>query len=329
MKIFRLVVLLLLVTMTVQAQENKAPQWNGYIQTRFSSNLNTTSGFMVRRAKLWLKGDVPTVNFISYKLQVVYRSYKDQNFIFQDALADIHLKDNGLFRLGRFVPYFMLQRMQPDYQVPVLERASVINALNLNPKYGARMIGLEYLYSQSGQPWHASIGLFNGNTDKPGHNNNSLLVTSRLNRKFRFDRQSDITLGGSVAYRNITQMSLPTIYAADSLLSGDDFRWGAEALLHCNHFQLQAEYIQALLNSGKADGYYLLGWYDFNTHYQLTAFTEKYTDLNSATSDQPWYGLGFNYLITEKTKLMADFKCRDLNQDPVYSANIQLQLLFR
>lgn len=329
MKRLRLVVLLLLATMTVQAQENKGPQLNGYIQTRFSSNLNTTSEFMVRRAKLWLKGDVPKLDFISYKLQVVYRSYKDQNFTFQDALADVHLKENGVFRLGRFVPDFMMQRMQPDYKIPVLERASVINKLNMNPKYGARMIGLEYLYSKTSQPWHASIGLFNGSTDKPGHNNNSLLVTSHVNRKFSFDQQSDITLGGSVAYRNITQMSLPTIYAADSIISGDDFRWGAEALLHCNHFHLQAEYIQALLNSDKADGYYLLGWYDFNTHYQLTAFTDKYTDLNPATANHPSYGLGFNYLITEKTKLMADFKCSDLNQDPVYSANIQLQVFFR
>ncbi|WP_159103384.1 porin [Prolixibacter bellariivorans] len=329
MKRLKLLALLLFFAASVQAQENKGPQLNGYIQTRFSSNLNTTSEFMVRRAKLWLKGDVPRLDFISYKLQVVYRSFKDQNFTFQDALADIHLKENGLFRLGRFVPDFMMQRMQPDYRIPVLERATVINALNMNPKYGARMIGLEYLYSHPGQPWHASIGLFNGNTDKPAHNNNSLLVTSQLNRKFSFADKSDLTLGGSVAYRNITQMSLPTIYAAGSLISGDDFRWGTEALLHSGHFHLQAEYIQALLNSEKADGYYLLGWYDFNSHYQLTAFTDKYTDLNPATANHSWYGLGFNYLMTEKTKLMADFRCSDLDQNPVYSANIQLQIFFR
>jgi phosphate-selective porin len=329
MKRLSLVLLLLLATMTVHAQENKGPQLNGYIQTRFSSNLNTTSEFMVRRAKLWLKGDVPKLDFISYKLQVVYRSFKDRNFIFQDALADIHLQNKGMLRLGRFVPDFMMQRMQPDYRIPVLERATVINALNMNPKQGARMIGLEYLYHPTGQPWHVSMGLFNGNIDQPGHNNNSLLVTSRLNRKFQFTPGTGITLGGSVSYRNITQMSLPTIFAADSLISGDDFRWGTEALLHSGHFHLQAEYIQALLNKDKADGYYLLGWYDFNTHYQLTAFTDKYTDLNPATANHSWYGVGFNYLMTEKTKLMADFRCSDLNQDPVYSANIQLQIFFR
>lgn len=103
--------------------------WNGYVQTRFSSDFDKSSEFMIRRAKLWVYGTVSNADFISYKIQLVYRSFKDESLMFQDAYADIRLKSFGEIRVGRFVPDFMLQRMQPDYEIPVLERSTVVNSL--------------------------------------------------------------------------------------------------------------------------------------------------------------------------------------------------------
>ena len=92
--------------------------------------------------------------------------------------------------------------------------------------------------------------------------------------------------------------------------------------------ELQGEYIQAIINSDKASGYYVLADYTFLKKYQAVAFTEKYNDLNSVTNNNAWYGLGLNYQITGKTKLMTDFKTQKSGTKQNYLGEIQLQVFF-
>lgn len=328
-KKFGLLVLMLTSAIFLFAQEKKSLNWNGYLQTRLGSDFDKSNEFSIRRAKLWVYGSVPKADFINYKVQMIYRSYKDNALMLQDAFADIRLNGYGRVRVGRFVPNFMLQRMQPDYEIPVLERAAVINSLIHNEKQMAREVGIQYTFQSDSLPWYFSLGVFNANVDKPAHSkDNSLLYTSRLGYKIINNRDSWLNIGGSVAYRYLDKTSLTTIYNPDSLLTGDDFRWGVEAQLHFNKFELQGEYIQTKINSDIAKGWYALANYTFQRKYQLVALTERYIDLNPTTSNNAWYGLGFNYLITEKTKLMADFRTQESGNGFNYLGNIQLEVFF-
>lgn len=321
--------LFLLFPMLGMAQNKYLPEWNGYLQTRISSDFNKNTEFTVRRAKLWIHGEVPHFNRISYKIQVVYRSFKDESFVFQDAYADINLNDHGKLRVGRFVPDFLLQRMEPDFSIPVMERALVVDGLVHNPGYIARETGIAYLFKPVGRPWHIGIGIFNGNTDQPEHNrNNSLLYTARVNRAFSFSERRELILGGSLAYRYINERNLPSIYPAGVSISGNDFRWGLEGRFHLDRFRFQSEYITALINHEKADGYYLIGTLDLRNRFQLTGIAEKYNDLNPATNDNMWFGMGINYRWSDMVKLMTDFKFRNSNSPNNKIADVQLQIFF-
>jgi phosphate-selective porin len=320
---------LLLFVIPIFSQTKNLPKLNGYIQTRLSTDFDKSTEFTIRRAKLWVYGDVPKAEYISYKIQMVYRSFKDETLMFQDAYADIQLKDYGTICVGRFVPDFMLQRKQPDYEIPIMERAKVENSLVHNEKQMARETGLQYLIGAGSQPLHFSFGVFNANVDRPEHSkNNLLLYTSRLNYKIVNIQNTELTIGGSVAFRRLDNTSLTTIYNPDTLLSGSDFRWGLEAQLRLNNFKLQGEYVQANINSNDADGWYTLATWSFTGKYQVAAFAEKYTDLNPVTNDSPLYGMGLNYLITDKTKIMTDIKTRKSGNKYSYTGDIQFQLFF-
>ncbi|MGC8823123.1 MAG: porin [Bacteroidales bacterium] len=318
------------VVMANQAvSQDNMPHWNGNLQTRLGSDFDKSTEFTIRRAKLWIYGNVPKADFISYKFQMVYRSFKDDALMFQDAYADIRLKSYGRIRAGRFVPDFMLQRMQPDYEIPVLERAAVINSLIHNEKQMARETGVQYMFQRDSLPMHFSLGVFNANVDKPTHSkDNSLLYTSRLVYKIVNHEKTWLNIGGSVAYRHLDKSSLTTIYKPDSLITGNDFRWGFEAQLHWNNLELQGEYVQANINSDKADGWYCLADYTFMKKYQAVAITEKYTSLNPSNNNNAWYGVGFNYLISGKTKLMTDLKTQKSGTKLNYLGEIQLQVFF-
>lgn len=250
-----LLCLLISLSLNLNAQEQKNLNWNGYIQTRLSSDFDKSTEFSIRRAKLWLDGSLPKAEYISYKVQMVYRSYKDDALMLQDAFADIRLKDYGRFRTGRFIPDFMLQRMQPDYEIPVVKRAAVINSLIHNEKQMAREVGVQYTFQSDSIPLHFSLGAFNANVDKPAHSkDNSLLYTSRLTYKIINQKNIWLNIGGSISYRYLDKSTLNTIYKPDSVITGDDFRWGVEAQLHLNKFELQGEYLQAKINRDKAKG---------------------------------------------------------------------------
>jgi len=324
-----LLFLLISLTLNLYTQEQKGLNWNGYLQTRLSSDFDKSTEFSIRRAKLWLYGSLPKAEYISYKVQMVYRSYKDEGLMFQDAFADIRLKEYGKIRVGRFVPDFMLQRMQPDYEIPVLERAAVTNSLIHNEKQMAREVGAQYMFQTDSLPLHFSLGVFNANVDRPAHSkDNSLLYTSRLVYKIINQGNTWLNIGGSAAYRYLNKSTLTTINKPDSVITGDDFRWGVETQLHLKKFELQGEYIQANINGDIAKGWYGLVNYTFLRKYQVVALTERYIDLNPATNNNAWYGIGFNYQITGKTKLMTDFRTQESGNRFNYSGNIQLQIFF-
>ncbi|MGD9486684.1 MAG: porin [Calditrichaceae bacterium] len=307
------------------AQSNT--EWNGYLQSRISADPDNYNDIMVRRAKLWLKGNLQQIEHLSYKIQVVYRSFKDTQFMVQDVYAKYETKSH-LIQIGRMVPDFTLQRNQPDTQIPVLERAGVIDGLIHGDQSIARMIGIQYKLN-TGNVFHLGLGIFNANPNEPGMNKDkSFLYTLRNSYTFSIDNDSEFHLGFSFAYRKLNDLSLPKIYNSTTKVSGDDYRWGFESGLNIRNIEIQGEYLTANINRDRVWGYYGLVSLTISEKYQPTMHIEKYADLNLATDDSEWYRIGLNYFITKKTKIMSDFGTQLSSEKNNYLLRLQLQVFY-
>lgn len=328
MKKFFLVLLGILISLTASYAQNKYPNLHGYIQSRFTYNDGNSSSFMIRRAKLWLDGNAPLVDNITYKMQVVYRSASDENFYFQDAFADVKW-NFGFLRVGKFVPNFTLQRMQSDAFIPVLERANVINNLIHGDKTSAREIGVEGNFALLNSNLKLSFGIFNGNQKVPGNNiGDDLLYTSKFTYDLFKDKDELINIGASLGYRYLDNQTLPKIFSSTENITGNDYRYGFQTEIKLNKFNFQSEFINAKIINENAWGYYAYAGYYLNDDFQLLAQLEKYKDLNPSTYDNEWYLIGLNYYFTQKNKLMADYKTQFNGVRNINILEIQYQIFF-
>lgn len=265
MKKLLLVLLGILISLTASYAQNAEPNLHGYIQTRFTTDFDKTNDFMIRRAKLWVDGNAPGLENVSYKIQAVYRSFKDEAVMLQDAFADVKFNGFGSIRAGRFVPDFMLQRMQPDYEISDIERASVISGLVHSSKSMARQIGVQLTYQPTYLPIHFSFGVFNANLESPGKNKDlNLLYTSHAQLNLIKKEDALLEVGVSAAYRYANSIIMNTIYDATQPITGNDFRFGFEYQLNYKDFGFQSEYVQANINKDRAWGYYVSADYSFN-----------------------------------------------------------------
>ena len=327
-------ILILLIVMSIgfyytSIAQNSEPKLHGYIQSRFSTDFENTNDLMIRRAKLWVDGNAPGLDYISYKIQAVYRSFADEAVMLQDAFADVKFEGYGFIRAGRFVPDFMLQRMQPDYDISDIERAGVISGLVHSTKSMARQIGVQYTFQTKLSPVHISFGAFNANLESPGKNKDlNLLYTSHAQLNLFKSNDALIEIGASGSYRYANGITMNKIYNSNILVVGNDYRWGFETQLNYKSFGFQSEYIQANINKDRAWGYYADIDYYLTKNIQATVETEKYNDLIPTTNDNEWYGLGLNYYFTERTKLMADFRTQFSSIKNNYLGEIQFQVFF-
>lgn len=302
-------------------------KWNGYIQTRLNSDFQTHNEFMIRRGKLWLIGNVPNVANLSFKIQAVFRSHKDNSFMVQDVYAQ-YSAGKHKFRFGRMVPDFTLQWNQPDAVIPSLERGLVVDGIIHGDQTIARMIGFQYRYT-SEDNFHIGAGIFNANFNIPGKNSDKLFLYSfRSSYDFIHSETAQFHLGFSASYRKLNNLSLSRIYNSSKLVSGDDYRWGFESILLINNFELQGEYLTAKINEDRAWGYYVYSTFHINKKFQPVMMVEKYSDLNNTTNDSEWYGFGLNYYLTEQTKIMGDFRTQFSNNRNNYLGRIQFQVFF-
>ncbi len=328
-RILYLSVLFILIESNLSFAQNAEPKLHGYIQSRFTSDFDNVNDFMIRRAKLWVDGNVPGLENVSYKIQMVYRSFKDESVMLQDAFADVKFQNLGSLRVGRFVPDFLLQRMQPDYDIPVLERAMVINGLAYSPESMARQIGAQFTYQPNSFPIHLSLGLFNANLESPGKNKDqNLLYTSHAQINLIKNENALLEIGVSAAYRFSNSISMNTIYNSNQLITGNDYRFGFEYQLHYKTFSFQSEYVQANISKDRAWGYYGLATLYLIPDLQLTGIVEKYSDFIPTTNNNEWYGAGLNYYLTDKTKLMTDFKTQFSSAKNNYLGEIEFQIFF-
>jgi phosphate-selective porin len=270
--------------------------WNGYLQYRFTDNYLDQTAFSVRRAKLWLNGTLPEDSHSwNYKVQAMFHQQAQFDFLLQDVF--VNYKTNGFeITAGQFVPDFSLQRKQPDYVIPLVERAAVVNALVPAAETMARDIGVEV--KASGNPGSISFGFFNGNGANSLSNKRNFLLVQRSTVSL-LKADAILQLGYNLSYRHATTLQCAKMLGPGISFSGNDFRFGFEGRFVLSGIEIQSEYIEAHLGSTKASGFYALADYLIMREHRVTVSIEKLKDLNPATQDDPWYIVAYSYLIKE------------------------------
>ncbi len=333
-KIIITVIVLLAVTSSLLFAQQKV-NWNGYLQYRFSDNYLNQTNFSVRRAKFWVYGLLPIHNGNwGYKLQANFLQNSKYLFELQDVLVNYKINNfSGATTMweitaGQFVPNFSLQRKQPDYMIPLDERADVVNALVPGAETMARDIGVELKLDEN-KIGSFSFGFFNGNGANIVSDKKNFLYVSRGSLFLLNNSESKLELGYNLSYRDAHDLHFSKIFGSNFSFTGNDFRFGFEGKLNVGNFELQSEYIQANLDAEKAHGYYALADYLFASKHLLALSIEQYNDLNPSTVDDPWYVIGYSYFIkSNDIKLSLDNKFQFVSNKTNALTTLQIQYFF-
>ncbi len=302
--------------------------WNGYLQYRFSNNYLNETNFSVRRAKFWINGLLPEdAGKWDYKLQAIFRQQDKFQFLLQDVLVTYNTNDFEI-TAGQFVPYFSLQRKQPDYAIPLDERAAVVNSLVPGAETMARDIGIECKL-ENRKTGFFTLGFFNGNGANTVQNKKNFLFVNHVSLFPLNNHETKLEIGYNLSYRNAHNILFNKIFVNNFLFTGNDFRFGFEEKLNAGNFEFQSEYIEAHLGDKKAYGYYAIADYKIGTKNLIALSVEQLHDLNSFTIDNPWYRVGYAYLIKgNDIKLSLDNKFQFTPHKTNSLTTLQIQYFF-
>jgi len=306
----------------------QAPEWGGYIQARYTRTSAADSGFSIRRAKLWLAGRLD--QHFSYRVQARFQNPVSGGLVLQDAWLGYRAGQLAL-QVGQLVPAFSLQRSQADYEIPVVERAQVVDALIPTAETGARDVGIQAGLPLANGHLQADAGLFNGTGGNQAQTRpHGYLLTQRTIATGGLGHGLLAEVGYSFALRQAQALCYKRIFQDTARFTGRDLRWGADARLAHPRWEIQAEYIEADLGASRAWGWYTLAAYRVGRADQLVALVDRYHDLARAPDDRPWLGTGWNHDIPgDRARLMFAGRARFDPGSTAYAAVAQLQLMFR
>ncbi len=312
---------------TIIFSQNKA-EWNGYGQIRASSNLINNYNISVKRLKLWVKSTPEFSEHWSYKIQAVMSSSHINKFTLEDVKFNYKIK-NFSFDFGQLVPEYSLERFESDYKLPVLDRAIVIDRLIPNGTLGVRDVGVQANYATKNDFFRTHAGVFNGyGVNNYNIDNQGVMLTNKSNVNFVFNK-NNLNLGYSLQYRKANNLQIPKVLEDTIAFSGTDFRYNFFLELTTQHFDFQTEYLNALIDSQTADGWYARISYIINKHQFVFAYSD-YNDLISSTNDEAYYRIGYNYMINNyKMKIFTDYYFQFYNNKIQNNiASVQLQIFF-
>ena len=324
-----LFIALVFISGLIFAQENKFAEnvdFNGYIQIRGISNFDDYTSFSVRRLKLWIKSKPGFSKHWSYKFQSTFSSFTQEKFFLQDVKIGYK---TGLFSfdIGQFVPQYSLQRFQPDYKIAPIERAKVINILIPDGTLGVRDIGLQANFKTKNKLFETHLGIFNGYGIKEYRfNNQGYMIINKSSFQIPI-KQNIVKLGYSLQYRSAENLQLKFIFPDTVLFNGHDFRYNVFAMFKSKSVKLQAEFLQADLGKDNAYGYYFLSAFSFKRN-QIVLSYEKYKDLITKTSDNPYCRIGYNYFIKDYNIKLSLDNYFQISPESIknYYASVQLQI---
>lgn len=267
-------------------------QWHGYAQLRYGRT-DPSTGFSVRRAKLWATGPVPGVDHLDFKVQGIFRDAASGAFVLQDAFVEYRSSTVSV-KVGQLVPDFSLQRSQPDYLVPLVERAAVVDNLIPGARTLARDIGAQGLFISSGGTVHIAAGIFNGRgANRSVGAEGDFLGTGRLVLAEALTPGVRGGVGGSVAWRHTKGTDVGVLSTTSGAFAGRDVRWGLEGHLEGDRWEIQGEYLHADLEGQYSRGYYALADAFLTPRDQVALSVERLQAVGSSAPDDPWYVAGY------------------------------------
>jgi hypothetical protein len=319
-----------------------ALQWHGYVQLRYARS-DPSTGFTVRRAKLWMNGPVPRIDHLAFKIQGIFRNGSSGAFMLQDVFA-LYQRSAVSVRLGQFVPDFSLERSQPDYRVPLVERAAAVEAMIPGSRTLGRETGAELSLVPASAWLRLSAGIFDGSgaNHAPG-TAGDYLATGRLVLKRRLENALHGSVGASFALRETHGADVGLLSSASDPFVGRDERWGAEGRLRADAWSIQAEYLHADLAGEISDGFYVLGTIAVGSHDQV-AVSEESLHTPGPASIGPWFVVGYTRYLppapgatdapapqdtTYPTKVVTDFRVTSDDGRIKVVAAVQVQMFLR
>ena len=321
----------------VEAQQ--PAQWHGYVQLRYRRT-DPSTGFVVRRAKLWLEGSVPGSGHLGYKVQGIFRNGASGAFVLQDVFAEYHRSGVAL-RFGQLVPDFSLQRAQPDYRVPLIERAAVVESLIPGARTLGREVGAEALLEPPSGWAHLALGLFNGSgANRPPGSEGDYLVTGRLIVTGDIGAGARASVGASLAWRETHGTDVGILTATTGAFAGRDVRWGTEARAWGKAWDVQGEYLHADLAEETSEGFYLLGTLALEALTELTVSVERLDVPAAERFGGPWFVAGVGRYVgsalggaapnaSRPSKIMTDLRVASDQGHVRVGAAVQVQVFLR
>jgi len=331
---FLTTIVLILVTLNGFAQKPASPtdkiEWHGYTQFWVNTDFDNSYNLSLRRLKFWLGSRPAFSDHWSFKVQALFTSLGHEKIFLQSAFGQYRNKSGiSSIRFGQFIPQFSLQRFQPDYLIPSVERANVINTLIPNGTLGVRDLGFQYTLKAAKKHLEVNFGFFNGYGIKEYRLNNSgYLLTHNLS--YTVKRKNALwKFGYSVMYRKAVNLQLKHVLPDSVFFTGNDFRCDVYALFNSRYFDLQAEYLNAWINGDRAFGYYALATIKANKKNEIYLSYDKYDDLIGSTTNNPWYIAGYNYKIKgDSLMLTLDTRFRNDGGSLKNITSLQFQMFF-
>ncbi len=291
------------------AGQEKPPEkvdWHAYTQLRFSTNLKNNYNFSVRRLKFWLHSGPDFSKHWSFKAQAIFMSISKEKFFLQDIYGQYRWKNSSIC-FGQFIPQYSLQRFQPDFLLPNMERARAVNLLIPDGTLGVRDIGVQYNLFAMEKKLQFNIGLFNGYGIKDYRFNNAgMMITQNFSYLIPI-KNASLKFGFSLMYRKAQNLYLPFVFSDTLNFTGNDFRFNINGIFSSKIFDVQAEYLQANLDGAVAKGYYVISTIRFNEKNHAYFMYDHYTNAYDSERNNPWYVAGYNYLF-KSTDIMLSLE---------------------
>jgi len=133
------------------------------------------------------------------------------------------------------------------------------------------------------------MGLLNGYGIKDYRFSNAgFMHTQNLSYRILI-KKSTIKLGYSVMYCKAKNIYFQGILPYTVIYLGNDFRFNFYGNFTSKTVDVQAEYLQAILDTNTASGYYILATVKFNPKNQAYFVFDKYASKDSFLLIDPWY----------------------------------------
>jgi len=265
---------------------------NGFSQVGYTHWEEGASEFRIRRARLWLKGDV--FKNINYRLQV--DAVKSP--ILLDAIVEFSLSSHLALRIGQFKVPFSLESLASSSSLDTINRSQPVEKLCPGRDIGSQGRDIGAMVSGKFSKVEYSLGIFNG---------------SGINRA-DLNKQKDI--GARLVLHPLSSLQVAAAFYQGrySSESGIDpvrrDRSGMEVFLNRFRFSLKGEYILAKDGQTSRKGWYLqAGYFLISKKLQSIIKYDSYDknrEMDGDRSDLMTFGL--NLFFTEITKFQINYE---------------------